>query len=62
MIPPVIHVLPRFDNADRPNGFRACAARVPGCVVILKEYEQASAMVTAAVQAIIEENDRSDKN
>lgn len=62
MIPPVIHVLPRLDNADRLNGFRACAARIPGCVVILRDYDRASEMVTAAVQAIIEEDDRSGQN
>ena len=57
MIPNVICVLPRYDFCDFPKGVRACAPIVPGCVVVLADYQKAADMVSAAVQALLEEPD-----
>ncbi len=57
-VAPIIHVLPRFDEAGFPRGFRACYVRAPGCVVILAEQDKAAAMVYAAAQALAEEPDQ----
>jgi len=47
---PRVHVLPREDG-----GYRACAARIPGCVVIHRDPELAAGMVRDAVISLIED-------
>jgi hypothetical protein len=47
---PRVHVLPRLGG-----GYRACAARVPGCVVIHQDPEFAAGLVRDVVIALIED-------
>ncbi len=56
MIPNVVHILPRMNVINEINGWRACAASVPGCVVIHQDHNHALDLVTTAVKAIIEED------
>lgn len=54
-IPAVLHVLPRMSLTGEIIGWRACAARVPGCTVFLQDRDKATKMINDAIIAIIEE-------
>ena len=49
MTVPRVHVLPRDEG-----GYRACAAKIAGCIVIHRNPEHAAGMVRDAVIALIE--------
>jgi hypothetical protein len=50
---------PAFYVFERPSGgYRACGAKVPGCVVIHQSKAHASMLVSIAIAAIIEEEEK----
>ena len=56
MIPAIIHSLPKYhEKLYIFEGWRVCAATVPGCVVIHQDRNVANSLVVEAVNALIEE-------